>query len=490
MAKERNIREKEERRPSWVLALIPFVVLVALLVCVIRFFGSDALEGASQVALIFGATVSVAIAIFFCHVPWKKLESAMIGNISSIGTAIIILLLIGAISGTWMISGIVPTLIYYGMKVIVPSIFLLACCLICAVISLMTGSSWTTIATVGVALIGVGMAYGYSAGWTAGAIISGAYFGDKISPLSDTTVLASSSTETPLFEHIRYMLITTVPSFTIACIVFLIASICHVSGGDNSAAVDFAPALKASFNISPWLLIVPVLTGVMIAKKLPALVTLTSSALAAGLTALIAQPDIVAQIGGGSGEAFRDSFRGIMTAFYGNTSVQTGNEILDSLVETHGMSGMLNTIFLIMAAATFGGAMTGSGMIQSLTEALTRRIKGRTSLVAATVSSGIASNMITGDQYLSIILVSSLYKKLFKDKGFESRLLSRSAEDSATVTSVLIPWNSCGMTQSTVLKVPTTDYLPYCFFNLISPLMSVFIAAIGYKIVRREDCNS
>ena len=482
-----NTAKKDERTPSWGLSLVPFVVLIAALFFVIRFFGADALDGASQVALLFGATVCVAIAMIVCHVPWKKLEEAMTGNISSIGTAILILFLIGAISGTWMISGIVPTLIYYGMKVLSPAIFLFACCIICAAISLVTGSSWTTIATVGVALIGVGMALGYSAGWTAGAIISGAYFGDKISPLSDTTVLASSSTGTPLFEHIRYMLITTVPSFTITCIIFLIVSICHASGSEAaSSAADFAPALKETFCISPWLMIVPVITGVMIAKKLPALVTLTVSAIAAAVAAVIAQPEIVAQIGGGSGETLGDMFKGVMIMFYGDTSISTGNLMLDGLVETHGMTGMLNTVFLIMSAAAFGGAMTGSGMIRSITEALTRKINGRTSLVAGTVSSGIACNMITGDQYLSIILVSSLYKKLFKDKGFESRLLSRSAEDSATVTSVLIPWNSCGMTQSTVLKVPTLDYLPYCFFNLISPLMSITIAAIGYKIVRHD----
>ena len=407
------------------------------------------------------------------------MEGAIADNIKSIGTAVIILLLIGAVAGTWMVSGIVPTLIYYGLKVLSPKIFLLAVCLICALVSLMTGSSWTTVATIGPAFIGIGLALGFSPGWTAGAIISGAYFGDKISPLSDTTVLASSVTETPLFTHIRYMLITTVPSISIACIIFLIASLLH-QGGSPVVAAGFSEAIKGSFNISGWLMLVPVITGILIAKRLPAMITLSIAALLAAVAALIAQPEIIANIGDGN------SFKGVFISLYGNTSIETGYEALDSLVQTKGMNGMMSTIFLIFCASTFGGTLKGSGMIQSLTDALTRHIKGRTSLVASTVGTGIFSNLVAGDQYLSIILTTSLYKKLFEDKGYESRLLSRSAEDSATVTSVLIPWNSCGMTQSTVLKVPTIEYLPYCFFNLISPVMSILIAALGYKITRRK----
>ena len=472
------------KRVSAGVSLIPLLVLIALLFAVVRTFGADALDGGSQVALLISAGVAVAIAMIGYKVPWSSLEGAIADNIKSIGTAVIILILIGAVAGSWMVSGIVPTLIYYGLKVLSPKIFLLAVCLICALVSLMTGSSWTTVATIGTAFIGIGMALGYSAGWTAGAIISGAYFGDKISPLSDTTVLASSVTETPLFTHIRYMMITTVPSISIACIIFLIASLTH-QGGSPVMAAGFSDALKDSFNISGWLLLVPVITGFLIAKRLPAMITLALAALLAAVAALIAQPDIIAGIGGGSG--FQGSFKGVFIALYGNTAIDTGYEALDSLVQTKGMSGMLNTIFLIFCAATFGGALKGGGMIQSITDALTRHIKGRTSLVASTVGTGVFSNLVAGDQYLSIILTTSLYKKLYDDMGFESRLLSRSSEDSATVTSVLIPWNSCGMTQSTVLKVPTLEYLPYCFFNIISPLMSILIAAIGYKIIRRKN---
>jgi NhaC family Na+:H+ antiporter len=244
---------------------------------------------------------------------------------------------------------------------------------------------------------------------------------------------------------------------------------------------EFSSALHGSFNISPWLLLVPVATGVLIYKRVPAVITLMLAALMAGVAALLAQPDTVAAIGGGDAGA---TFRGLFITWYGDTAVATGNEALDPLVATRGINGMLSTVFLIFCAAAFGGAMTGAGMIQSITRMLTRRISGRTPLVASTVGTGIFADMVTGDQYLSIILTCNLYKDLFKEKGFESRLLSRSTEDSATVTSVLIPWNSCGMTQATVLKVPTLEYLPYCFFNLISPLMSILIAATGYKIVR------
>lgn len=472
-----------QRQPSWAVSLIPFAFLIGAMVLVVRFFGADALSGGSQVALLASSAIAAGIAMAAYKTPWSRIDEAISKNIKAISSAIIILVLIGAISGTWMVSGIVPTLIYYGLNVISPKIFLFACCIICALVSIMTGSSWTTIATIGVALLGIGNALGYSEGWTAGAIISGAYFGDKISPLSDTTVLASSSAGTPLFEHIRYMMLTTVPSFTIAAVVFLVVSILHPSM-DASQTQSMAEGLKSAFNITPWLLIVPVLTGVLIARKVPAMITLFLAALMASIAGLVAQGDIIAQIGGGQALDFSTAFRGAMISIYDSTAIQTGNEALNDLVSTGGMNGMLPTIFLIVCAATFGGVMVGTGMIQSITELLTRKLTSRVGVVSGTVVTGIASNMLTGDQYLSILMVSSLYKKLYKDQGFEPRLLSRSAEDSATVTSVLIPWNSCGMTQATVLHVPTLTYLPYCIFNLISPLMSILMAAIGYKIVR------
>ena len=478
-------------RPSWFVSLIPFVFLVAALALVIKVFGTAALDGASQVALIFGAAVVVAISLIFYKIPWKVFEQSILDNVTAVGTSIIILLLIGAVSGSWMISGVVPTMIYYGMKVIIPEIFLFASCIICALISVMTGSSWTTIATIGVALVGIGTAQGYEPGWIAGAIISGAYFGDKISPLSDTTVLASSSAGTPLFEHIKFMSVTTVPSFVITLIVFLVVSLMHASP-DAAQVADIASDLKASFNISPWLLLVPVITALLIVKKVSAIVTLFIAAFIAGITALLFQPHIIGVVANEgmpdptSGLSFLEGFKGLFISYYGSTAIDTGNLALNDLVATRGMTGMLGTVFLIIAAGTFGGTLVGSGMLQSLTDMLTKFITRRVTMVASTVGTGVFANMVTGDQYLSIILTSSLYKDLYKKRGYESKLLSRSVEDSATVVSVLIPWNSCGMTQATVLKVPTIEYLPYCFFNLLSPLMSIFIAAIGYKIVRKS----
>ena len=478
---------RKDKTPSAIVSLLPFVFLVAALSVVIYVFGTDALSGASQVALLFAAGFTVVLSMVLYKTSWKVFEESILDNITSVGTSIVILLLIGAVSGSWMISGVVPTMIYYGMKVIFPEIFLFACCIITALIAVMTGSSWTTIATIGVALVGIGTAQGYEPGWIAGAIISGAYFGDKISPLSDTTVLASSSAGTPLFTHIRFMMVTTVPSFLITLIIFLIVSLLHdVPSGSQVA--DFSNDLKSTFNITPWLLLVPVLTGILIAKKVSAIATLFIAAVIAGVAALLFQPHIIGIVADNAGRSlsFVDGFKGLSIMYYGATSVDTGNEALNSLVSTRGMTGMLSTVFLIITASCFGGTLVGSGMLQSLTDALVKFVHKRVAMVASTVGTGIFANMITGDQYLSILLTSSLYKKLYRERGYEPQLLSRSVEDSATVVSVLIPWNSCGMTQATVLKVATLEYLPYCFFNLLSPLMSIFIAALGYKIVRKS----
>lgn len=478
-------------KPSWGVSLLPFLFLVATLSVVIYVFGTDALSGASQVALLFSAGFTVLLAMVLYRTPWKVFEESILDNITSVGTSIVILLLIGAVSGSWMISGVVPTMIYYGMKVIFPDIFLFATCIISAFIAVMTGSSWTTIATIGVALIGIGTAQGYEPGWIAGAIISGAYFGDKVSPLSDTTVLASSSAGTPLFTHIRFMMVTTVPSFIITLIIFLVVSLMH-DKPSAAVAADFANDLRNTFNISPWLFLVPIVTAILIAHKVSAIATLFIAAVVAGVAAIFFQPHILGAITTDSAPdsssvlTFLDGYKGLSITYYGATAIDTGNETLNSLVSTRGMTGMLNTMFLIIAASCFGGVLMGSGMIQSLTDALVKFVKRRVTMVAATVGTGIFANMITGDQYLSILLTSSLYKKLYHERGYDSKLLSRSVEDSSTVVSVLIPWNSCGMTQATVLKVATLEYLPFCFFNIISPMMSIFIAAIGYKIVNKS----
>ena len=474
------------RLPSPLLSLIPILVLVALLFVTIRTFGSDALSGGSQVVLLTATALCCVIAMTYSRVSWQTLEHAMVNNITGVATALLILLIIGALSGSWMISGVVPTLIYYGMQIIHPNFFLTSTCLICAIVSVMTGSSWTTIATIGIALLGIGQAQGFEEGWIAGAIISGAYFGDKISPLSDTTVLASSVTGTPLFKHVRYMLITTVPSLLIALIIFTVAGLTHEATAGEQIA-QYAAGLSQTFHISLWLLLVPFITGILIAKKVPSLITLFVSAAMAGICALIFQPHLLHEIAGAETNGLQSAFKGLLITFYGSTSVETGNAALNDLVATRGMGGMMDTIWLILCAMCFGGAMTASGMLQSLTSVFLRFMNRTVGLVASTVASGLSMNICTADQYISIILTGNMFKDIYKQKGYESCLLSRTVEDSTTVTSVLVPWNSCGMTQATILGVPTLTYLPYCFFNLVSPFMSILIAALGYKITKQDE---
>lgn len=468
------------------ISLIPILILVTLLALNISIFGSDAILGASQVALLFSAGVAIWLAMWLFKLPWQDFEEAIKSNIGDVTTAIVILFLIGAISGTWTMSGIVPTFIYYGVKIISPKIFLLTACVICALVSVMVGSSWTTIATIGVALLGIGKAEGFSDGVIAGAIISGAYFGDKISPLSDTTVLASSMSKVPMFTHIRYLMYTTVPSIVITLIIFLILGLSH--NGDDAAMInEYTNVLGAKFNITPWLMIVPALTAIMIARKKPALIVLALSTVLAAAAALIFQPDIMREIGSsvsGSGSSAKILFTGTIETIYNSVSVETGNPDVDQLVASKGMLGMLNTVYLIICAMCFGAAMKASGMLHHLASMILPMTKRRVSLVTSTVVTGTALNGIVSDQYLAIILTSSLFKDIYEKEGYENRLLSRAVEDSATVTSPLYPWSSCGMTQATILNVPTMAYLPYCFFNLLSPLMSVTVAVIGYKIFK------
>lgn len=475
------MNESTPRIPSAWLSALPLAVLAVLLYVVIRCFGGDSINGGSQIALLSATSVCVMLAIGVYRCRWSVLEEAIIDNIRASASAIIILLLIGSIAGTWMVSGVVPTMIYYGLEILHPSFFLVASCLICAGVSLMTGSSWTTIATIGVALMGIGRAMGFPEGWVAGAIISGAYFGDKVSLLSDTTVLASSTVGVPIFTHIRYMLYTTMPSFAVALAVFTVAGL-NLSHDGATHAELYADTLRATFRITPWLLLVPLATGVLIARKLPAIVTLFASVVFACVAMLLAQRGLVASVAGVESLDFLSGFKGVLMSCFGPTAVDTGNAQLNDLVATRGMAGMLNTVWLIICAMCFGGVMTGSGMLRSLTAVFLRVVRRAFSAVASTVGAGLFFNLCTADQYISIILSGRLFRDLYAERGLEERLLSRSVEDSATVCSVLVPWNSCGMTQATVLGVATFTYLPYCIFNIVSPCMSLLVAAVGWKI--------
>lgn len=463
-----------------ILACVPLVILVALIAVVVSIFGDETLSGASQISLIVATAVCLSIGLLQKATTWADFEKALADKIGGVSGGIIILLLIGALGGAWMVGGIVPTLIYYGMEIMSPQWFLVSACIICAMVSVLTGSSWTTIATIGIALMGIGQALGFNEGWAAGAIISGAYFGDKISPLSDTTVLASSTVGTPLFTHIRYMLYTTVPTFLITLLIFTFEGLGQASASTEHVQM-VEETLQQTFFISPWLLLVPVFTGVLIAMRLPSMVVLFLATLMGALTAAFTQGALLDEIAGADLEGFSQRLRGALIVVYGKTNLNTGVPELNDLVATRGMAGMLDTIWLIICAMLFGAAMTATGMLDTIMKALLRLVRGIVSLVATTAFTGVFLNIVSADQYLSIILSATMYAPTYKRYGLEPRLLSRTCEDSATVTSVLIPWNTCGMTQSHVLGVSTLIYAPFCFFCYLSPVMTVVAATFLRK---------
>ena len=478
---------EDRKLPHPLVSLIPVVILIGLLAVVIALFGSDALSGGSQIALLLGLAVCVLISMTCYHTPWKAFERQMTKTLGDVSVTLLILLTVGMLSGSWMVSGVVPTLIYYGVQILSPKLFLVSACIICSLVSLLSGSSWTTIATIGVALLGIGQALGVSEAWTAGAIISGAYFGDKMSPLSDTTILASSSVRVDIFDHIRYMVLTTAPSILITLVIFLVTGL--VMNSEGALHIEqYTDGLAGTYNISLWTLLVPLVTGILIARRVPSLMVLFISSILAGVTAVIFQPHILCQIANDASLGNVAAIvKGLAITFYGSTAVQTGYDALNDLVSTGGMAGMLNTIWLILCAMCYGSAMVASGMIESITTVIVRWVRTRVALVSSTVGTGLFLNLTTGDQFISIVLTADMFRNVYDKEGYEGRLLSRTTEDAATVTSVLVPWNTCGMTQATVLGVPTLTYLPYCFFNIISPLMTILVAALGWKIPRRKQ---
>ena len=466
-------------------AFVPLATLIGMIVVGVTVFGRDAGDGPSQISLVFATAIAAVLAMAVQRVPWSTLEQGITSSISKAGVSIMILFLIGMLSGAWMIGGVVPTLICYGVKIMNPSLFLVCACIICAIVSLMTGTSWTTVATIGVALLGIGTALGVPAPWSAGAIIPGAHFGDQPSPLSDTTILASSSTGTDLFVHIRYMLLTTIPSMTLTLIIFLVAGFFLV----DAAAADvqgFTEGLSSTFHITPWTLLVPLATGVLIVLRLPSLAVLFLSALLGGVSAIILQSDVLLSVVGEELPSATGYYKAPMTPFFSSTHIATGSEALDRLVSTRGMSGMLTTVWLILCAVSFGGVMYAGGMLKTIADVALACVRGLAGLVGATAFTGALMNVAAGDQYISILITSDMFRDAYREKGLESRLLSRTIEDSSTVTSVLVPWNTCAMAQSASLGIATTMYLPFCFFNIISPFMSVLVAALGWKIVQPD----
>ncbi len=468
-----------KREPTLFESLIPVFFLTVVLSINVAIFRDAALDGSNQIVLILSAAVASLVA-FRIGFKWEEIQGGIVKSISSAMASMLILLMIGSLAGTWLLSGVVPAMIYYGLQILNPTIFLVAACIVCAIVSIATGSSWTTAATVGIALIGIGKALGISEGLVAGAILSGAYFGDKMSPLSDTTNLAPAMAGTDLFTHIRYMTVTTVPSITLALIIFLGIGFTQSSSGTIGETSAILQAIDSRFYISGWLFIVPVVVVILIVKKMPALPALLIGTLLGALFAIIFQPHLVAEIGGGA--SGRGYFVGLMKSMYGNIAIPTSNEMVSSLLTSGGMKGMLGTIWLILSAMIFGGVMEGAGMLKRIAKAIISMVNSTGSLISSTVGTCVFFNLTASDQYLAIVVPGRMYADIYKEKGLAPENLSRTLEDSGTVTSVLIPWNTCGAYHSTVLGVSTFTYLPYCFFNIISPIMTMIVGYTGYKI--------
>ena len=465
---------------SLLVALLPILFLTILLSLNVYYYGDDSLSGANQIALL--------LATAFCGVlaakrgsTWEGLLGGIKSSIADALPALLILLLIGSLAGTWLISGIVPAMIYYGLQIVNPTFFLVAACIVSAIISLATGSSWSTIATIGVALLGIGQAIGMSEAMVAGAIISGAYFGDKMSPLSDTTNLAPAMAGTDLVTHIRYMMYTTVPSIVITLIIFLILGLNLESNTSPDDINIILTALQSKFLITPWLFLVPAAVIALIVKKVPAIPALFVGTLLGGFAAILVQPTIVTELGNSS-DYFKASFMTLIDAMSREVSITTDNEMINGLLSTGGMYGMLNTVWLIICAMCFGGTMEASGFLGRISSALMSLATNTASLVATTTGTCVFFNMTASDQYLAIVVPGKMFKDAYREQGLAPENLSRTLEDSGTVTSVLIPWNTCGATQAGILGVSTLTYLPFCFFNLISPFMTMLYAVIGYKI--------
>ena len=471
------------KKPSLIQAFIPIVFLIFFLTLNVLFFGDDTLSGANQMALIFASAIAGLIASRL-GLEWKSIRKSIVKSINSAMPSILILFLIGSLAGTWMISGVVPAMIFYGLKILNPGIFLFASVVICALVSLATGSSWSTIATIGIALIGIGNAMGINEGIVAGAIISGAYFGDKMSPMSDTTNLAPAVAGTDLFTHIRYMVITTAPSILITLIIFLVIGFTYNFDTVETNIGEFSNVIATNFNVTPWLFLVPALLILIIVMKVPPLPSLFAGTLLGGIFAVIFQPQIIHQITDIQGSYMLKSYIAVIKSMFGPIAITTQNAAVNELFTTNGMAGMLDTIWLIITAMVFGGVMESAGLLMRITQSVIKFAKSTGSLVASTVATCIFFNVTASDQYISIVVPGRMYYKTFRKMGLKPEVLSRTLEDAGTVTAPLIPWNTGGATQARVLGVPTLSYLPFAFFNLISPLMSIFMAAFNIKIRR------
>jgi len=484
-----------DKKIPYFLALAPILFLIILLSINVVMY-EDPIGGSNQLALLLSGALAAVIGLYYGS-KWKDIMEGISDSIKSVVPAIIMLLLIGSLAGTWLISGVIPTMIYYGLQILNPTIFLFATAIITAIISLATGSSWSTIATVGIALLGIGTAIGLPLGLIGGAIISGAYFGDKMSPLSETTNMAAAISGVDLFDHIKYMMYTTVPSFIITLILFLGIGF-YFTTDISSEQIDQALDVIANkFTITPWLFLVPISVIAMIIKKVAAIPALFFGTLLGGVFAILFQPEIVIEVSGTSINNISSYYMGVINAMIGDVNFTTVNASINDifnvaeadrsdLLKSGGMYGMLNTLLLIFCAMTFSGSIESTGLLRTIAEPIVKYAQNTGSLIATTASTCIFFNITTSDQYMSIVVPGRMFADTYKEKGLAPENLSRTLEDSGTVTSVLIPWNSCGATQSAVLGVATLAYLPFCFFNILSPLMTLAYGYLGIKIKKLD----
>ena len=461
-------------------ALLPLIILVVLLTYNVTIFGDDALSGSNQFILLLGGGVAGLLG-HRNKVTYGEMLQKVGENLQSVTGPILILLLVGALTGTWLLSGIIPAMIDFGLQIANPRFFLPACVLISALVSLATGSSWSTSATIGIALIGIGKALDLPVGMVAGAVISGAYFGDKLSPLSDTTNLAPAMAGSELFAHIRYMLYTTLPCIVITLLLFIVLGWSFSSSGEVNTSF-LSESIRKKFNITPWLFLVPLIVIIMIIKKTPSLLALFVGTLLGGLFALIFQPQLLMDLSESSVLNFKTIYKSIFNAITVDTQIETNDPLLNELFSSGGMQGMLGTVWLIICAMVFGGVMDAIGALQAISNAFLKWAQTNFQLIAGTAATSLTVNLTASDQYLAIVVPGKMFAQAYRDRNLAPENLSRTLEDAGTVTSVLVPWNTCGAYQSGVLGVGVAEYFFYAFFNWLSPLMTLFYAYFKIKI--------
>ncbi|NVK25329.1 MAG: Na+/H+ antiporter NhaC [Gammaproteobacteria bacterium] len=475
------------KKPSFIDALIPVAVLVVLLALSVAIYGSDSSYGPNQIVLLIAAGIACLIGLKN-GLGWQQLEKAMIHGISLSMGAIFILLAVGSLIGTWLLSGTVPTLIYYGLQILNPNWFYVAACILSAIVAMSIGSSWTTAATVGVALMGIANGIGADAAIAAGAIISGAYFGDKISPLSETTNLAPAVAGSDLFSHIRHMLWTTIPSFIVTLILFTIIGLTEERAGGDVSVENVQNIILSTYDVSLIHLVPLMILIAMAVKKLPAFPSIFIGALIGAIWGAIFQTDLLTNVSESS--LFIDHVTVIWTAMFDGFSVSTGDEVMDSLLSGGGMANMLNTTWLIMTALMFGAVMEKIGLLAVFVQSILKAAKSTGSLITSTIATAFGTNLITADQYMSIVMPGRMYKEEYERRGLDNVNLSRALEDGGTITSALIPWNTCGAYMAGVLSVSTLDYWQFAFFNLLNPILAIAFAYLGIKVLKKGEATA